>query len=227
MLRILLCIAFIAFKGSMLFAQTGQEKLGNWMMYFGMNKLNEKWSIHTEAQWRNHTVKPKIEQLLLRTGVNYHLSKNFMLTGGYGYISTHPFNKEVTDILSTEHRIWQQFIIKNKLSRIFFEHRYRYEQRWVNSDFRQRARYRLMLSVPLNKEVIEKGSFLFAVYDEVFLNLERGNAFDRNRLYAALGYQAASTTQIQIGFLNQTIPAFGKNYLQFAVLFNPDFSTGN
>ena len=46
----------------------GQESVtGNWLMYFGMNRINEAISIHTEVQHRNHIVLPiDMEQLLLR-----------------------------------------------------------------------------------------------------------------------------------------------------------------
>ena len=132
---------------------------GNWLMYFGMNKLSDKFSIHTEVQYRNHTVAPvNIEQLLLRTGLNYHFSEKAFITAGYAYIASHQFESEQTNPESKEHRIWQQFILTNNLGRVKFEHRYRIEQRWVNSDFRNRFRYRLMLFVPLNKPKIEKGA---------------------------------------------------------------------
>ena len=31
----------------------GEDELGSWFMYFGTNKIADKWSIHTEAQLRN------------------------------------------------------------------------------------------------------------------------------------------------------------------------------
>ena len=57
--------------------------------------------------------------------------------------------------------------------------------------------------------------------DEIFVNTEQV-FFDRNRLYGALGYQINKSTQVQVGYLRQRVNAFGKNYLQFAVVFNPD-----
>lgn len=165
-----------------------QKDVGNWVMYFGMNKVHKDWSIHTEAQWRNHTIKPKLEQLLLRTGVNYHINKKHMVTLGYGYILSQPEDFPTQDRVQ-EHRIFQQYIMKNEVWRFFFEHRYRYEQRFIEQDFKQRLRYRLMFAIPFNKKRIEKGAVFFSLYDEVFINIERNNYFDRNRFYLALGYQ--------------------------------------
>ena len=56
----------LLFWGSMFL--TAQNDTGNWLMYFGTNKISDKFSIHSEAQYRNHTISPtNIEQLLLRT----------------------------------------------------------------------------------------------------------------------------------------------------------------
>lgn len=204
-----------------LFAQ--QEEVGNWMMYFGTNKVSDKFSIHTEIQFRNHTITPNnTEQLLLRAGLNYHYSDNAMITGGYAYIPSYVFGSEQKPPETEEHRIWQQFILTNKIGRVKFEHRYRIEQRWVNQDFKSRFRYRLMVFVPLNKPIIEKGSLFLGVYDEVFLNTKK-TFFDRNRLYGALGYQFNKNSSIQAGMMHQQLTTFGKWYLQIAMVFNTDF----
>lgn len=199
-----------------------QDELGNWIMYFGTNKINENYSIHTEVQYRNHTAVPNnIEQLLLRTGLNYHVSPSTILTLGYGFIPSFVFESEQSEPEVVEHRIFQQLILKNRLYRLQFEHRYRIEQRWVNEDYRNRLRYRLMLTVPVNKPVIEQGSLFVGLYDEIFMNTKE-TFFDRNRLYGAIGYQFHKTASAQVGMLYQRVNDFGKWYLQFAVFFNPN-----
>lgn len=35
-----------------------EDKTGNWLMYFGTNKISDKFSIHSEVQYRNHTLTP-------------------------------------------------------------------------------------------------------------------------------------------------------------------------
>ncbi len=200
-----------------------QDEFGNWLMYFGTNKLSDKLSIHSEVQYRNHTLAPvNIEQLLLRTGLNYHVAKNAILTAGYGYIASHDFESEQTEPETKEHRLFQQFILTNKVSRLKFEHRYRLEQRWANDNYKNRIRYRLMVFLPLNKPTIETGTLFLGVYDEIFVNT-KDTFFDRNRLYAALGYQFSKTTQVQVGYLRQRVNDFGKSYLQVGVVYNPDF----
>lgn len=204
-----------------------EDKVGNWLMYFGANKISDKFSIHSEIQYRNHTIAPNnTEQLLLRTGLNYHFSDKAFLTAGYAYIPSYVYDSEQSAPETEEHRIWQQFILINQLGRVKFEHRYRIEQRWVNQDYRNRFRYRLMLFIPVNKPKIEKGTLFIGLYNEVFINSKK-TFFDRNRLYGALGYQFSKSTGIQLGMMRQQVNDFGKWYLQMAVVINTDLRKQN
>lgn len=204
-----------------------EEETGNWVMYFGTNKVSDKFSIHTEVQYRNHTIAPNsIEQLLLRTGLNYHFTEKAFASAGYAYIPSYVYKSDQKAPEVIEHRIWQQFILTNKISRIKFEHRYRIEQRVIDQALKSRFRYRLMFFVPLNKPKFEKGCIFVGFYDEIFVNAEKV-FFDRNRLYGALGYQLHDNASVQIGILHQQVNDFGKKYLQFAVIFNPDFRNKN
>ncbi len=200
-----------------------EDKVGNWLMYFGTNRISDKFSIHTEIQFRNHTLTPNnTEQWLLRTGLNYHFSEKAFATAGYAYIPSYVYDSEQSAPEVEEHRIWQQFILTNKIGRVKFEHRYRVEERWIADDFRMRLRYRLMLFIPLNKPVIEKGTFFIGIYDEIFINTEE-TYFDRNRLYGSLGYQINKDINVQAGMMHQQVNTVGKWYMQFAVFFNTDF----
>ncbi|MDO1498911.1 DUF2490 domain-containing protein [Winogradskyella maritima] len=66
----------------------GEDQLGSWHMYFGTNKLSDKYSLHTEAQLRYYENGKNFNQLLLRTGINYHINPNAIATLGYGHITT-------------------------------------------------------------------------------------------------------------------------------------------
>lgn len=200
-----------------------KDIMGNWLMYFGTNRVSEKFSIHSEVQYRNHTVEPvNIEQLLLRTGLNFHFSEKAFVTGGYGHITSHSYAENQQGPDSREHRIWQQLIMNSKLGRIKFEHRYRVEQRWIDDVYKNRFRYRLMVFAPLNSDKVEEGTFFLGLYDEIFVN-DRREFFDRNRIYGAVGYQFRDNAGFQLGLLNQRVNDFGKWYLQLGLVFNTDF----
>ncbi len=74
-----------------------EDKTGNWIMYFGSNRVSEYFSIHSEIQYRNHTMSPNnIEQLLLRIGLNYHFSEKVFVTAGYAYVHSYGFESGQT-----------------------------------------------------------------------------------------------------------------------------------
>ncbi|MGB5190551.1 DUF2490 domain-containing protein [Robiginitalea sp.] len=206
--------------------QTGEEELGAWYMYFGMNRLAERWSLHTEAQWRLYEVDRNFNQLLLRTGMNYHIDKGVIATLGYAYIDTDPTYEDIPtgDVpfagnQISENRIFEQFILTNKVWEFNFEHRYRLEQRFINDQggnvTRHRARYRLQLTLPLTDTIF------INLYDEIFINLQ-DDLFDQNRLYAALGVRITENSSIQIGYLKNQFRTANFDRLQFALFYNPD-----
>lgn len=224
-------LSIIAISG---FSQdNGEDRLGIWYMYFGMNTVSEHWSIHSEAQFRYYETPGNFNQMLLRTGMNYHIHPNAIATLGYAYIDTDPtFEEEALQNPSfngnqiLEHRIFQQFILKNKVGNVAFEHRYRLEQRFIkNTDLSRlgpdikstehRARYRLQVTVPLND------TFFLNFYDEIFLNLQN-NVFGQNRLYGALGARLSNNTSVQFGYLKNHFPTAHFDRLQIGLFFNPD-----
>lgn len=206
---------------------SGEEKLGSWLMYFGNTKISDKYSLHTEAQLRLYEPVNNFNQLLLRTGLNYHINSYALVTLGYGYIPTETYDKERPDAQSIEHRIWQQFILTNSIGRFHFEHRYRIEQRWINSEettrYLDRLRYRLMVNIPLNKAEMLENTVFLSFYDEVFLNVT-DTPFDQNRLYGALGYKFSKAISLQAGYLRHRLGPNNYNRLQLAFFINSDLT---
>jgi hypothetical protein len=127
---------FIAFLiSTQSFGQiNGEDELGSWYMYSGLNRISEKWSLHTEAQLRMYKKISGFNQFLPRIGVNYHINETSMVSAGYALIPTESFEKGDLLRYSIENRVWEQLILKNKLGRLNFEHRYRLEQRWLAFD---------------------------------------------------------------------------------------------
>ncbi|MET7027854.1 DUF2490 domain-containing protein [Sediminicola luteus] len=212
--------------------QTGEDKFGAWYMYFGTNKISDKLSIHTEAQFRYYETTGNFNQLLLRTGLNYHINENAIATFGYGYIDTDPTFEETAALQDDftflgneilEHRIFEQLILKNKLWEFLIEHRYRLEQRFIDNksfrnnekDTQHRARYRLQATLPLTD------TFFLNFYDEIFINLQ-DNAFGQNRLYAALGIHITENSSVQLGYLKNHFNSGNFDRIQIGVFFNPD-----
>jgi len=208
-----------------LVAQLNTSDIGSWGMLFNQTRIHKKWSFHSEVQFRSYEINPNTEQLLLRGGVNFHYNPSLVFTAGYGWITNYVNDEKVfKDQVVDENRIWEQIILKNNTGRVYFEHRYRFEQRWIsttNTNYRNRLRYLLRLTIPLNNKEVKPKTLFVGLYNEVFINLSN-SPFDRNRLYGALGYQVNSSTNIQLGYLLQTVGTKSKQYLQLALTFNPE-----
>ena len=184
--------------------QSQDSNFGNWLIYIGNKKLNNKWNIHNEVQYRNYNAFGDLEQLLLRTGVGYNLTENNNnLLVGYGYILSENYVGDADEKISVnEHRIFQQFTTKQKVGRLKLSHRYRFEQRFVEDDFKMRFRYFLNLQVPLSKKEKVANTYYLSAYNEIFLNTKT-SIFDRNRLYGGIGYHLNSAIRFEAGYMNQ------------------------
>lgn len=184
--------------------QSQDSNLGNWLIYIGNKKLNSKWNIHNEVQYRNYNALGDLEQLLLRTGVGYNLTENNNnILLGYGYILSENYLGDTDDKVSVnEHRIFQQFTTKQNVGKIVLSHRYRFEQRFVESDFKMRLRYFLAINIPLQYKEDAKNPLYLSMYNEIFLNT-KASVFDRNRVYGGLGYKFSNNLRLELGYMNQ------------------------
>jgi hypothetical protein len=215
-----------------------QVHFSGWLASFNTFSLNKKLSLHFDGQLRSTDELANVQTILLRPGLNVHVSKSWTLTGGYAYIA----NRRTVGVLSEllpEHRIWQQAIFAQKLSNIAIAHRFRFEERFLSKskiveneleadgyDPAFRFRYFIRGILPLTAQTaFTKGPF-FALQNEVFLNtgdksVVNGKTFDQNRFYAAIGYRLPGKMDIEAGYLNQystTRASFVNNHIaQIAV----------
>lgn len=211
-----LILAFIPLS---LFAQPGDP--GNWFIYFGDKKINQKWNWHHEVQYRNFNFIGDTEQLLLRTGIGYNLTEsNNNILLGYGFIYSEPYIGNTDQKFNfNEHRIYQQFITRQNFGRVAVQHRYRFEQRFFEDDFKLRLRYFLALNIALNKVNMMDKAFYFSAYNELFMNTT-DVLFDRNRLYGGLGYRFSPKLRTELGIMNQSANNISRNQLNIITFFN-------
>ncbi|NEN23235.1 DUF2490 domain-containing protein [Cryomorpha ignava] len=200
----------------------GQKSdFGNWLIYFGDKKINQRLNWHHEVQYRNFNFIGDTDQLLLRTGVGYNLTENNNnIHLGYAFIYSEPYITNTEDKTNfNENRIYQQFITRQSFGRLNMLHRYRFEQRFFNEDFRLRLRYFLSFNIALNKKFVEDKTVYLSAYNEIFVNTEQ-NYFDRNRLYGGIGYRFSSRFRSEIGVMNQTTNNVSRNQLNIITFFN-------
>lgn len=206
-------------------ARTQNNDLGGWYIVNFNYFFNPKLNLYSEINARSQHAVNDFYYHEIKSGLSYNLKPNISFLLGFGnyetYTSPGNFKKPV---MSNEYRLWEQFTLSNKISRLKLEHRYRIEQRWINSEYRNRFRYRLTASVPINKPAITANTFFVAASDEVFFTDIKPN-FIRNRFYGGIGYRFKKLFTLQTGILRQydyksNDDWVGKNYLYASFIIN-------
>jgi hypothetical protein len=217
----LICGVFFVLTAQVISAQEEQEEVaprayGHWLTYSGDHRINDRIGIMSLGSFRNYFIDRTQEQVVVRVGLNYYFNPRTILTAGYGFMYSEPSEDDVAVASLRENQIWQQFIMRHRTRTIFWEHRYRLEQRFMSnlstgdSFLDHRVRYRFQVIVPFYTLSPHLRHFFFAANDEFFANLGRSTSaeiFDRNRLFFGLGFQISPKFNVQMGYLNQYIGA--------------------
>lgn len=207
-------------------AKSQSNYLGSWNVANAELYLNKKWSIWSEVQTRSQKLFADFFYHELKAGVNYKPGNNYAVLIGMGqYVTYSNGGNFKSPVLSHEFRLWEQLTLVNNMERLKIEHRYRIEQRWRNGQYFNRFRYRLNPIIPLlpwKKKTIEPGTLYTSIYDEIFLG-DRAPHFERNRLFAGLGYQFNNALTLQFGWLRQydysLAGSSAKEFLQSSLFF--------
>lgn len=200
---ILLCLTFNVS------AQTKQTS--GWAASFNSFKINQKFGVHFDLQFRSADEMQYLRNVLIRPGLTYQIDQNKNATVGYALILTNRGPSFGHEYL-TESRIWEQFIINIPIvNKVILTNRFRLEQRFINrsteSVYSDRIRYFVRSVIPLvkQKDKFTKGVFA-AIQNEIFLNLSNkeqlnNHVFDQNRAYLALGYRTTSKIDLELGYM--------------------------
>jgi hypothetical protein len=220
--RTILLLGFIGVINNSVIGQS--NNVGTWFVYFGNQKINDKWNIQSDFQYRDYRFLGQRNQFLARAGLGYNLKpQNHNLLLGYAYIATDAYD-EFDNNTSTkiEHRIYQQYLYKNKVGANSLTHRFRLEERFFPNEFGLRARYFISLQKPLGSKTIAKGNTYLSAYNELFVDI-KDPKFDRNRLYGGLGYGITESLRIETGYMIQAQKNITRGQLQLIIVNNLPF----
>jgi Protein of unknown function (DUF2490) len=189
------CISLTSF---VLRAQTG-----SWNILSIKMPLNGKWSFFTEAQIRSLRLYDNFHYYEYKAGISCNLDKNFSLAAGIGDFDTYSAGGNFKQPqVNDETRTWIQITMKNYLKRLKFEHRYRAEQRYTSNGYRNRFRYRLAATVPVNRLKMAPKTFYANISNEIFFT-NNAPYFERNRFFIGGGYEYSDNFTLQAGYLHQ------------------------
>lgn len=204
------------------FSHAQKSDIGNWFIYSGSNALNDRWSWWNEVQYRNYNFVGDLQQLLLRTGIGYNLTEgNNNILLGYGFINSQTYRPDSDSKVGTnEHRVYQQFITRQNFGRVYIQHRYRVEERFLPDDFQMRFRYFLSFNIPINNKTMTQKTFYASTYNEIFLNAQN-SVFDQNRVFGALGYVINKNIRVEAGCMVQIVENASRS--QFQIVLSNSF----
>lgn len=222
----ILFLALLSLVSNKTFSQntriTDRNNIG-WMGYFGTVKISDKYSIHSEYQWRRDNYINDPQQGLLRLGLNYQANQKLQLRMGYAWIETQPYGDFPINSFGkdfTEHRIYQMATLTDKITLLDISHRFMLEQRFLGRYTNQnlekeddylllhRLRYMLRVQLPLKGATIANDTPYLAAYNEIIIGFGKNvneNIFDQNRLGLLLGYKFNNKFRLEAGYLNQTV----------------------
>jgi hypothetical protein len=178
-----------------------------WVSYSGDHAVSGRWGIHFDAQWRRSELGTHWQQYQLRPGLNYSFSRNTLFTLGYAFTKNYPYGEFPVRRSFPEHRVYQQLLVRQRLSGVRIQHRARLEQRFIKYPdpqprswtYQNRFRYLLRAELPLNR------NWYIPIYDEILIGIPPNygaRPFDQNRLFAGIG-RSVGKVNVDVGYLNQ------------------------
>ncbi len=163
-------------------------------------------------------------QFQVRVGGDFIINdKLTIMPLGYVFVWNPIYGKQPATYSNSEHRLFQQVQFKHKLSRYYFQQRFRTEERFLErhvadasgnvtnegySNFQFRIRYRFLCNIPLNHAKVEAKTLFVQVYDEAFMSWGKSVTYhepDQNRIFTGMGYQFNSSFTLTGGFLYQML----------------------
>jgi len=207
--------------GISLFSFAQDKDFRAWGTLNSNQKIDDKFNIATDIQYRTYEDVDQFNQLLIRTGIGYNLTQgNNNILLGYAFVHTRvPTNDDEYSTFN-ENRIFQQFNTKHGLSKLGLNHRFRFEERLMNDDIFFRFRYQLAATIPLNKPSLQKDTWYFKASNELFLNAIKQNNFDRNRLNFNVGYAFSPNIMLEAGYMKQHVQHSQTDHLQIGITIN-------
>lgn len=213
---ILLCLLIISCF--VVFSQDNAK--GTWLVYFGNQKINDRWNLQSDFQYRLKQVPEQDRQIILRAGLGYNITPtNHNILLGAAYVNTQFDDEIVVKPSVKEKRVYQQYLYKNKVNDYFITHRVRLEERFFPSEVGLRSRYFLALQKSLNRKSLNRNSVYASVFNEYFVDL-KNSTFDRNRFYAGIGYAINKDIRIETGYMIQAQKNISRGQFQLVVYNN-------
>ncbi len=164
-------------------------------------KLNNRWAFNgkiTSMQYvfsipMRESRKGHFEKYEAQIFSDYQLFRRKKISLGYVFKQNDPFEKAI----EIENRVTAQFATWSYRNKVRISHRFRAEQRFKDTGFSERIRYRLSTDFPLKGDKMDKGEAYFVASNESLFEIARKNYDYENRLNAGIGWLLKKKQKIQ------------------------------
>jgi len=209
-ITLILCIWLVSSLGLIGIAQSDAatfEPLGTnlWLGSYNKFRLTDKWFWRGEFHYRRggYDGVPyigRMAQIYNRHAISYYPSKTF--NASFGVVlrldfTPQPGNEDFEHVIP-EPRFWHEYMWVIPIGGTQLYHRLRFEHRWsrtsrIDSDwiYRDRWRYKIYASIPLNKSRLETGTLFLNPDAEIIMQSGKtvgGSTLEDLRLYPSVGY---------------------------------------
>ncbi|HEY0842065.1 DUF2490 domain-containing protein [Methylotenera sp.] len=188
-----------------------------WLTYQADHQLssNLKAMIQIQPYWRYEGVHR--DQITIRPGLYYQFSNTVYIGGGYAYNLGFNNSNQHTH----EQRLWEDIsatlLDSNSYKvqeRTRFEHRQFEHQGEISTGLRQLIKLSFQLST----------DYTAIITDEAYFNLNNTaqvkSGFDQNRLFLGVGRKILTTTNLEVGYLNQYVAISTPDRMNHVIAIN-------
>jgi hypothetical protein len=197
-----------------IFAQTKSKEVNiqsqSWFSFNSTTRLTTHWGFIADAHMRRNNFVADPSFYFLRAAVNYWVTDNITLAGGYGKMWLAPTTAGWKNF-AKEDRLYIQIQSISKLGKISILQRIRNENRWqqkmVNDSFSgnykitDRIRYLLSATIPVFKN---KKYPSLVVSDELAIQFGKEvvyNTFEQNRLFFGIRQSINKNLSYDLGYM--------------------------
>ncbi len=196
-------LGFISFQAK---AQQANH-FNSWWIYSANFRMHDQFSVNAMYAWSRNDFVKNWQQSLAGFGLNYYHKRNVEFGAGYEWIERFPYGEQPLPNQISIHRFFQKITVKNKIGNVGITNVIRFNQEYINADFRYFIINHIGLKIPI--QLNSKNTKLSIRFTEgIIINHGKWvtqSYFGQNRAYVGLNVLIRQSIGVDLGYLNHYI----------------------